>query len=184
MAKGLKKLKKLPGLAGAGRRRKKTAPDAIGTIPKLRHQERQDDRQAYVEQVVGDRSYAKRLVKLWDEYPAATVPELIAIHWLTKRNIKFFYQLNVRGGRVRQGGIVPDLVVVQEPNCLVWMIQGNYWHTRPSQARADARARQLLLGQQIEGRRVIAVVELWESKLAEDADKVCQSALLGIGVGP
>ncbi len=181
MAKGMKGLKKLKSLPGV--RRKKRADDTIGSLRKLKHEYTKDQSLSYIEEAVGDANLAQKLQKLREQYPAATVPELVAIHWLVRHNIRFLYQLNVRGGRVRQGGVIPDLVVFADPNALVWQINGNYWHTRPGAAERDARAVQLLLGQTIEGRRVIAVVALWERRLLADADSTCSAALMGIGIG-
>lgn len=176
----LGKLKKIPGR----RRRARSAEDAIGSIAKLKERRSsEDERLSYIQRAVGSARLARQLYDLQEEYPAATVPELLCIHWLKRRNIRFLYQLNVRGGRVRQGGIVPDLVVLRDPYALVWMVNGNYWHNRPERRERDERSRVLLLGQRIEGREVIAVVTLWESKLLDSADTVCQAALMGIEMG-
>lgn len=181
-ALGFDKMKKPPRLKGSKRKRN-IAKDAIGEIEKLKSSQVENERLTYLERAVGDRQKAKKLLVLWDDYPSATVPELVVIEWLIRRNIKFLYQLSMRGGRVRRGGIVPDLVVFQDPNCLVWQVNGNYWHSRPGAAEQDANASRLLLGQRIEGRDVIAVVALWESRILADADSVCSAALIGIEQG-
>jgi len=40
------------------------------------------------------------------------------------------------------------------------------------------------MGLNVYGHTITAVVEVWERRILEDADKVCASALMGIEEGP
>lgn len=137
-----------------------------------------------IERAVGNRAQAKRLYDLEQELPLSTLPELVAVDWLKRKSIPHLYQTGLLGGRQSRGGVVPDLVVLENGGPSVWQIQGNYWHQRAGAGVRDAAVRQLLLGSAVNGRQVQRVVEIWERRLLKNADDVLNSALMGIEEGP
>lgn len=170
----------------SGSRRKRKAEDAIGSIEKITTVfDMVDNELAVIEQALGDTKLAKRVLKIKREkYPNATLPELVCIDWLVRRNIEHMFQVGLFGGRLYKGGIVPDLIVYLGNSAIVWPVQGNYWHQRPGMEQRDLAARRLLMGLNVYGHTITAVVEVWERRILEDADKVCASALMGIEEGP
>lgn len=180
----LGKGRSLPGLPG--KRRKRRAEQNIGTLEKLTENfDLIDEELAEWSRTLGDQGQAKRLLKLKREggYPYATLPELICLDWLLRRGIEFIYQQGILGGRLYQGGVVPDLIVYQGRNAIVWQVNGNYWHTRPGMEQRDIAASQILLGREVYGHIITAVVALWERKLIADANLVCNAALIGLEMG-
>lgn len=180
----LTKKRGLPGLPGMRRRRH--AEDTVGTLEKLTESfDLVDSELAEIERALGDRQRAQRVLKIKrEQYPNATLPELVCIEWLTRRSIEFLFQEGLLGGRLYKGGVVPDLIVYQGKDALVWAVQGNYWHQRAGMEQRDARAYQLLLGLEVYGRRITAVVAVWERRILENTDSVLGAALLGIEQGP
>lgn len=180
----LSKGRSLPGLPG--KRRKRKAEDNLGRLEKLTENfDLIDEELSEWSRALGDEGQAKRLLKLKREggYPYATLPELICVDWLLRRSIEFLYQQGILGGRLYQGGVVPDLIVYQGRNAIVWQVQGNYWHTRPGMEQRDIAASRILLGREVYGHIITAVVALWERKLIADANQVCNAALAGIEMG-
>lgn len=180
----LTKKRGLPGLPGM--RRKRRAEDNIGALEKLGESfDLVDTELAEIERALGDRNRAKRVLKIKrTQYPNATLPELVCIEWLQRRSIEFLFQEGLLGGRLYKGGVVPDLIVYQGKDAVVWAVQGNYWHTRPGMEQRDTRAHHLILGLEVYGHRITAVVAVWERRILADTDSVLSAALLGIEQGP
>lgn len=179
----LGKKRGLPGLPGM--RRKRRAEDNVGTLEKFSEAfDLVDNELAEIERALGDRGRAKRVLKIKrEQYPNATLPELVCIEWLQRRSIEFLFQQGLLGGRLYKGGVVPDLIVYQGSDALVWAVQGNYWHQRPGMEGRDTRAYHLIMGLQVYGHRITAVVAVWERRILADTDGVLNAALMGIEQG-
>jgi len=137
---------------------------------------------------LGDEQLAKRVLKMKkDKYPNATMPELVAIDWLERRGKKWAFQVWAIGGRKTKGGQVLDLIVDMGMGISIWEIQGNYWHNRPGKVQLDKAQRFALLGIEIWGKPVTAVLEIWESRIMTDKrstrNQVFEMAMSGIELG-
>lgn len=184
--KGLKKPKGLKGLKGLGKAVK------LPPIPDLQPDPQRvaglvNDEVARLTGILGDERLARRVYKMKQkEYPQGTLPELVAIDWLQRRQIPFQFQLSVLGGRITRGGQVLDLVVDRGTHVIVIEINGNFFHTKPGKQRLDEGQKMALLSIKILGKRVQAIVEVWENKIqsAHSRNAVMNSALAGISLGP
>jgi hypothetical protein len=147
-----------------------------------------DDRVALWTDALGDEQLAKTLDEMkTSEYPDATLPELVALEWLARHQIKFIFQQWLLGGRALKGGQVVDLLVLTGGGAIIIEVQGQFWHTKPGMIQHDAAQRLALLGITFQGRRISYVVAAWESKLVNKIqsirDQVMNMALLGIELG-
>lgn len=178
-AKRLKRLKRLPG----ARRAKAKLPQQ--KLDRTRF-DRTEDEEDKLASRLGSRRLAQKVLKLKKKYPAATVPELVCVEFLERRLIDHRFQIAMLGGRTRQGGLVPDLVLFVGPTTVVWMVHGNYWHLRPEKRRRDQAQREALKAAAVEGRRCDYVVEIWERRLMDPRlrNQVLEAGLLGIELGP
>jgi hypothetical protein len=148
-----------------------------------------DDKVALWAAALGSESLAKRLIKLEasGKYPDATLPELVALDWLTKNQYKHVFQQTLLGGRALKGGQVVDIVVELGTGVVILEVQGNYWHSKPGMPQRDAAQRLALMNMSVYGKKVTAVIEVWESRLVQPVqsirDDVMQCALMGIAKG-
>jgi hypothetical protein len=62
---------------------------------------------------------------------------------------------------------------------MVWEINGDYFHTARKTPQSDAARKARLLNQEIDGVVVRAVVDLWESDIYRDPERVFQMGLTG-----
>ena len=106
---------------------------------------------------------AARFLKLKAQFKGMTLPEGIAYAWLEDQKIDFQFQAEAFGARRFFGGAVPDFMIYETG--VVWRIQGNYWHSRPNILASDAEQKIKLANSVIDGRRVTAVVDVWESRI-------------------
>lgn len=106
---------------------------------------------------------AGRFLKLKAQFKSITLPEGLAYIWLEDQKIDFQFQAEAFGARRFFGGAVPDFMIYETG--VVWRIQGNYWHSRPSILASDAEQKIKLANSVIDGRRVTAVVDVWESRI-------------------
>lgn len=83
--------------------------------------------------------------------------------WLEDQKIDFQFQAEAFGARRFFGSAVPDFMIYETG--VVWRIQGNYWHSRPNILASDAEQKIKLANSVIDGRRVTAVVDVWESRI-------------------
>lgn len=180
----LKKPAAMKGLKGIGRRRK------VEPLPKLGEQPDRiagliDDELAKLTRDVGDEQLAKRILKLQEQHPDGTIPELVVMDWLMRRGVKWDFQVWVLGGRVLRGGQVLDFVVDQGTKVMVIEVQGRYWHTRPGKLALDAAQKLALLGLTIWGKSVAGVVEVWDSRLLNkhQRNRTMEMALAGVELG-
>lgn len=136
---------------------------------------------------LGDEKLAKRVLKDKTKYPDYSTLELVIRDWLASRNVAFQGQVWVLGGRKLAGGQVLDFVIDQGSSVLVLEAQGNYWHTLDGKVQSDAAQRLALLGITIWGKKVRAVVEVWESRIIVDKpskrNQTMELALLGVELG-
>jgi len=158
-------------------------------LPKLKDEKRinqpldiVDEKTRQTERVLGDLTQAKRVIKLQEEFPRGTLPELVAMDWLNSRHHHYFYQVEVLGGR-RAGGLVPDFVLPKGGEALAILVQGTYWHEGFENVQKTQTAVERLKGSIVFGQRISEVVEVWDRKLFEDRDRVMGLAVVGIGVG-
>lgn len=143
-----------------------------------------DTEYATLLRALGDGALAKRIQKLQKRFPVGTVPELVTYDWLDRQHMDFEYQVALYGGRTRAGGIIPDFVLRQGGQTVVWMIQGNYWHTLGNRAQVDEAQRLRLMGTRINGEPIRRVVYLWESRILGDRPRVFTLATAGVELGP
>lgn len=129
-----------------------------------------------------DLPLAKRVVANQQKFPQATVPELVAYDWLKANNHQFRFQLQAFGGRSVAGGLVPDFLVQHGAGALVWLVQGEYWHSSLQQQERDRYAIEAMQGMVIDGVEVNDVVQLWEDDIYEQRPKVFEWAMQGIGL--
>lgn len=146
--KAAKKFKTLPVLK---------PPSLDGTDPELT---------ALIKRVGGDRNIAKRIMRLAEQFPAASVPELIVYTWLQKEGLNFDFQVELYGGRRFEGGLLPDFVVYQDrTHATAWQIQGSYWHSIARKGFHDQTSQWRMLGQVVNGATIGKVIEIWENDL-------------------
>jgi len=180
----LEKPKSMKGLAGIGGKRKQDPLPSLGQQPQ-RMAGLVDDALARLTAALGDEQLAKRILKLQKKHPDGTVPELIVMEWLERRAIDYVFQVWVLGGRVLKGGQVLDFVIDLGHRVLVLEVQGRYWHTRPGKQGVDEGQKLALLGITIWGKKVGAVVELWDTRLIEKSqrNRTLTLAMAGIELG-
>ena len=158
-------------------------------LPELKDQKREekpidlvDDRVRQAERQLGDLKLAKKVVKLQDEFPAGTLPELTAMEWLRSRHHTYFYQVEVLGGRPA-GGLVPDFVLPRGGEALALLVHGTYWHEGFAQKQRDATSVTRIKGSVVFGHRITDVVEVWDTKLFDDRTNTMNAAVAGVGLG-
>lgn len=184
--KGLPKLRKLSVLRGLpdleGRRRKPALPELPGVTEESDTLSPAEERRREIARLVGDDGLAHRVMKLQREHPQGTVPELVAMDWLQREGIAFYYQTELFGGR-RGGGLVPDFLVQTGANSDAWMIQGEYWHSRDGKEEADAADYLRLRGTDFGTGRIQNVLQLWDSAIYRNRPDVFWAAMAGVEMG-
>jgi len=114
-----------------------------------------------------------------NEIPNASLPEAIVYDYLKLKGRPFIFQAPVFGGRGMKGGLVPDFLVENGGEWLVWNVQGEYWHSDAINNNKDASFRYRLLGAIVMGMKVQAVSELWESDIYNDRPAIWELAWAG-----
>lgn len=146
----------------------------------------EDDEVALIHRRMGNRaSDAKLAQRVWgwqQQLPGATIPEAIVYDYLKLDGRPFQYQQYVYGGRTARNGVVPDFLVEQGGEWMVWNVQGEYWHSEGVNEGKDRSQRYRLLGAIILGLRVAAVVELWEDDIYNKRPMVFDLAWAGRGL--
>lgn len=143
-----------------------------------------DDEIDRLQKLLGSESLAKKVHRLAQQYPVATIPELVVYEWLERSGYPFEFQLWLYGGRRAPSGqgLVPDFVVSPGGSPIVWQVQGEYWHSIQRKGDRDKSANLRMLAASIRGRKVSAVVELWEDDIYNRRPQIFQSALQGVGL--
>lgn len=176
------KLARMPRIPGS---RKRARPILKGADPTIA--ERGSDELQRIVNSMGGTSdalkIAKRVLKLKQQFPAGSIPELVTYNWLEQRQIPFTYQAMLFGGRREKGGLVPDFIVQYGGKGMAWQVQGEYWHRQQaSHGQKDLSNRLRLLGTFYRGVRIDYVVELWEKDILRKRPQVFLMALQGIGM--
>lgn len=185
-APSFKKPKALKALKGWGKAEKlpplpdlDAGPERVASLV--------DDELARLTNALGDSQLAKRILKLKKKYPDGTTLELAIMDWFDRKRIRYFYQQWLLGGRILKGGQVVDFIIEQGARPVVIEAQGNYWHTRPGLMGHDEAQRFALLGTTFHGKKIGAVIEVWESRIMTPnksmRERTMQLALQGIEVG-
>lgn len=131
--------------------------------------------------ILGDPKTADRVYKLKRRYPHGTLPELVVLDWLKRMHIAYNYQVQAFGGRRDRGGLVPDFLIPNHGRAMVWLVQGEYWHSIARKGFADQAAKLKLTGRWVDGYKVRQVLELWESDLyGGRAERTLRLAMAGI----
>lgn len=130
---------------------------------------------------LGDQALAKRVTNLKKQYPDGTLPEMVTMDWLEKSGIRYFYQ-SVYGKYGKRGLKLPDFVVDQNGQGLVWEIDGEYFHTKRKTPETDRLRDAQLLNRVINGVSIRKVVHLRENDIYTKRPQVFLMALAGIGV--
>ena len=134
-----------------------------------------------LERRLRDEKAAKRIVKLREKFPYATLPELITYDWLHYHKYWFIFQAEI-GQRTHKGSLIPDFVIARGGQGLAWQIQGEYWHKDEMVRARDKAVALALKGQSIAGLRISDVVELWEDDIYNKRPQVFEQAMLGVGI--
>lgn len=116
----------------------------------------------------GERRLTIKLAKSWltmkaTRFRGMTLPESIVYGQLQERQIEFVFQQEDNSGRVYRGGSVVDFWLPTRG--LVIRVNGDYYHSQPERRERDEIQRAILLQGNIEGTRVVSVVDIWESRL-------------------
>ena len=158
-------------------------------LPKLSGAERRplnlisDKERELTRTLKGDRTLARRVLTLQEKNPLGTVPELVAMDWLNTRHHKYFYQVQVLGGR-RAGGLVPDFVIPQGAGTtLALLVHGTYWHEGFAKKERDKGSKIRLIGTNVFGFRIDQVVEVWDNRLYTDRERTMNAAMAGVEIG-
>lgn len=141
-----------------------------------------DDWEQRVARDTNNPQLARRLSSLRRRYPYGTVPELIMLDWLERRNERYIYQAQLFGGWVK-GGVVPDFVLPRHGRATAVFINGNFWHDRPGKREKDRADKMRVLGEYVGGVKVTQSVIVWESRLLRDPDETMESAVAGFELG-
>lgn len=183
----LKPLKKLRGVGGALKGLSTHKP-SVALIPAPLggvSDDMRDDAQQRIERTLnGDTKLTKQVMKLMQEFPAASLPEMVTFQWLQREGTTFDYQGKLFGARAVKGGLVPDFVIATPAgDAVIWQVQGEYWHSQSvKQGRADRVNNLRMLGQVIAGLRIRAVVELWEDDIYNRRPLIYYQAMAGYGL--
>jgi hypothetical protein len=171
-----RELKRLPRLKG----RRKRLPDLdtpkTPPVPKLAP----DDLSVWAQRL-GSESEARKMIALQQQYPRATLPELVTLDWLMRHGYDFEFQAPLFGGR-RAGGTVLDFLVFEGGQAIAWQINGSYWHTLKTVAQRDKQILLRLLGAQASGFRIGKIATIWESDVYTKRPLVFYQALAGISL--
>jgi hypothetical protein len=105
-----------------------------------------------------------------------TLPELLAEVWLRKRSVRYEAQFDLGWAR-------PDFVLFEVSaaagGCMVWEINGEYWHKNT--AAHDTARKERLLSTTARGLPIVKVVEVWEKDIYQ-SEAAFEQALAGINL--
>jgi hypothetical protein len=143
-----------------------------------------DDRLAELtRELGGDEALAKRVIKLYDKFPNATLPELVVMDYLDMNRFRYAFQAIVDGGWAQRGGLIPDFVVDCRGVGTAILVQGNYWHTRGDKEEDDAITRLRLMGAYTHGIEIDRVVFVWEDRVKLNQQHTMDMAVVGVELG-
>lgn len=178
-----KGLKKLPGLGKATK---------LPPLPKLEVGTPQvasllDDELARLTNALGDERLAKKVLKLKEKYPLASTLECVIMEYLDRKRAHYIFQQTLLGGRKVKYGQVVDFLVDKGHYILIIEAQGNYWHTRKGQEGIDAAQRMALLSTTYQGKPILKVIAVWESRIMQPnrsiRERTLDAAMNGMELG-
>ena len=145
---------------------------------------REDPRLNELARLLGSVTTARQVLGIQARDPSRTILECVVEWWLRKEALQFVVQAPMLGGRAFAGGTVVDAIVwTDRSRAVAIMAQGNYWHEDPTSVVQDASIKVRLLGQWVNGARIVSVVEVWESALYRNVEGVMRAAVAGLEVG-
>ena len=144
-----------------------------------------DDAVDVIYNQVGDRSLAGRVRELQGTYPAASLPELVTMDFLRRRNVVFQFQVPFGGGRSNRGGAVIDFLVPAPGGQLAIRVQGDYWHGKSAQEQYDKQQRLMMQRMKVNGQPIKAVADVWERRVLDPTlrEETLTNALKGVEMG-
>jgi hypothetical protein len=142
-----------------------------------------DDQLSELARVLRDLQLARRVLQIQRErHPYGTMPELVILEFLERKNVDFTYQAQLNGG-YRAGGLVPDFVIDKNGTGHVLAIQGIYWHNVPGKREKDQTDKLRLLTEYHNGKPITLVTFVWENRIMQGnpaRERVLEDALTGI----
>ena len=135
----------------------------------------------------GTRSDTVKLAKQFltlkaTRFPDITLPEAITFVLLESFQEEFEFQAKFNGGKIYHGGSVVDFWLPNKQTVL--RVNGDWWHSRPDRIVEDEIQRAAMLLGTIDGKHILAVLDIWENKLLSCGRKyVVQAALNGYELG-
>lgn len=178
-----KAFKKLPGLGKAqGGEPLPDLDDGPERVASL-----VDDELARLTDALGDEALAKKVLNLKKKFPDASTLEVAIMEFLDRKRINYVFQQWLLGGRALKGGQVTDFIVESGATMTVWEAQGNYWHSRPGSVAHDEAQRFALIGLSFRGKRISAVIDIWESRIMQPnkamREQTLNLAVMGVELG-
>lgn len=147
-------------------------------------QSEEDELQYVIRLLKGDERLARKILKMKESFPDATIPELAFMEYLDRKQIEYIFQAWMFGGKASGKG-VPDFALPQPPYWVIVNIHGDYWHSNKFETIEDQRFQQRRLVNHIfNGMKVRAYVQLWESDIYQRRDYGMQMAVMGISLRP
>lgn len=185
MAKSLFKRLRKPQPRPEFRRKKQTGALSAPLVIEVGDGRAGDDaRLTQLARLLGSLTAAKQVLAIQASTPKATLLECTIEWWLRKSGYEYMTQVPMLGGRTVRGGTVVDAVAWLDRNHAVAIMgQGNYWHEDTDSVMGDASIKIRLLGATANGVRIMSVVEVWESALYRNVDRVMSAAVNGREVG-
>jgi hypothetical protein len=125
--------------------------------------------------LIGNKRVADECWRLHFIHPKATLPELVCMEYLLRKQKRHIFQVfGIPFAR-------PDFLVYMPAGGMIWMVQGEYWHTLGNAEAEDAVIKRLLLGYPTNGTKIYKVVEVWENDVYGDKrERTLDRALAGI----
>lgn len=115
-------------------------------------------------------------------FPDITLPEAVTFVLLESFQEEFEFQKEFNGGKIYRGGSVADFWLPNQQT--VFRVQGNWWHSRPDRIAEDEIQRAAMLLGTIDGKHILAVIDIWESRLLSCGRKhIVQAAIQGFELG-
>jgi len=170
-------IRKIATIGGIKARTRRLAP--IGVHPPVQAPtDLPEEIQALIPRI-GERN-ARTVWRMQRKGIQGSVPELLAYAWLEARRIPFDFQSAVFAARRLRGGLVLDFVLYNlAEGCMVWRIQGGYWHGSAAARRRDAADKVRLRGARVNGATIRYVIDIYERDILRSPNSVFRDALRG-----
>jgi len=163
-----KEVEPLPGAMRRGVRTEDLLPEQVKIMARIIGTER-----------------ARRIWKLVLAGMDASLPEMCAYDWLQSRHFTFSMEDVMLGGRREPGGAVVDFLIydITPAGYYIWRVMGDYWHGGLERSSKDEIQKVRLEAMKIGGIPIVAVVDLWESRIYNDWPHVFLMAEMGVSLG-